>query len=148
MKLLPSREGEVWNVGSENRGRFDEVKVCNQRVGYRITVNSWEGVAITNWFWLWRWSAAEDEKKRNSKDSGFELSVPWCSHGLGFEEMKNDSIWIYYAHWFVLETNKGRAIGGTMWGALFLAFLEPTTNIFPRVSNQQNMVNVPIIALS
>jgi len=30
--LLPGMKGEVRNVGSEKRGRFDEVKVCNERV--------------------------------------------------------------------------------------------------------------------
>ena len=89
--LLPGREGEVWYVGSENRGGFDEVKVCNQRVGYGKIVNSWDGVAITNWFFFW-WSAGEDEKNTNSKDSGCELSVPWCSHSVKSWKIENDSI--------------------------------------------------------
>jgi len=38
--LLPGSEGEVWNVGSGNRGGFDEVKVCSQRILYGIIVDS------------------------------------------------------------------------------------------------------------
>jgi len=37
---LPGRQGKVRNVGSEDRGRFDEVKVCSERVGCWISVKS------------------------------------------------------------------------------------------------------------
>lgn len=38
--LKTGSKREVRNVGSENRGWFDEFKVCSQRDAYGITVNS------------------------------------------------------------------------------------------------------------
>lgn len=57
--LLPGSKREVRNVGSENRGWFDEFKVCSQRDAYGITVNSWDDVAITNWCCFWQRTGAE-----------------------------------------------------------------------------------------
>ena len=66
--LLPGSEGEVWNVGSGNRGGFDEVKVCSQRILYGIIVDSWDGVAITNYCCFWQWSGEEDETSTGTEE--------------------------------------------------------------------------------